>query len=97
MALSKQATQAGSSRTGEPVFPPRYEAKVPLGKGGGGEVWAVRDRVTGRMLALKALAVGAGADERQALVREAMALSGLEGLGLPRVVAFGALPEGGRR
>ena len=79
------------------LLPPRYEAKHPLGKGGGGEVWAVRDRVSGRMLALKALAVGAGTDERLALVREAMALSGLEGLGVPRVVAFGALPHSGRR
>ncbi|WP_394826320.1 sigma 54-interacting transcriptional regulator [Pendulispora albinea] len=79
------------------ALPPRYEAKHPLGKGGGGEVWAVRDRVTGRMLALKALATGAGVDERLALVREAMALSGLQGLGVPRVMAFGALPENGRR
>jgi len=75
-------------------FPPRYEAKHPLGKGGGGEVWAVRDRVTGRMLALKALSNEAGALERTALVREAMALSGLEGLGVPQVLAFGALPGG---
>ncbi|WXA92674.1 sigma 54-interacting transcriptional regulator [Pendulispora brunnea] len=57
----------------------------------------MRDRVSGRMLALKALALDAGTEERLALVREAMALSGLEGLGVPRVVAFGALPDSGRR
>ena len=31
-----------------------------------------------------------------ALVREAVALSGLEGLGVPRVVRFGRLPGSGR-
>ena len=37
-------------------LPPRYEAKWRLGQGGGGEVWAVRDRVTDRTLALKVFA-----------------------------------------
>ncbi len=78
-------------------LPPRYEAEQRLGQGGGGEVWAVRDRVTDERLALKVLASNAGGAEVMALVREAMALSGLEGLGVPRVVAFGALPDGGRR
>ena len=63
-----------------------------LGKGGGGEVWAVRDRVTGRSLALKVLADDAGEAEVMALVREAVTLSGLEGLGVPHVLAFGRLP-----
>ena len=31
-----------------------------------------------------------------ALVREAVALSGLEGLGVPRVIRFGRLPGSGR-
>ena len=79
-----------------PLLPPRYEAVRRLGKGGGGEVWEVEDRVSGRRLALKALSAEAGAAERTALVREAMALSGLEGLGLPRVIGFGALPDGRR-
>ncbi|HWL88767.1 MAG TPA: protein kinase, partial [Polyangiaceae bacterium] len=96
-SLLVPSTHACKASATAVVLPPRYEAKYPLGKGGGGEVWAVRDRVTGRMLALKALALGAGTDERLALVREAMALSGLEGHGLTRVVAFGALPENGRR
>jgi transcriptional regulator with GAF, ATPase, and Fis domain/tetratricopeptide (TPR) repeat protein len=79
------------------AIPPRYEALRRLGAGGGGEVWAVRDKVTDEPLAFKVLADNAGASEVMALVREAMALSGLEGLGVPRVVAFGALAESGRR
>ena len=72
-------------------LPPRYEPIAPLGKGGGGEVWAVRDRISGKTVALKSL--GEGADEREvlALVREAIALSGVEGLGVPRVLRFGRL------
>lgn len=56
-------------------------------------MWAVRDRLTNRTVALKALAEGASEREVQALVREAVALSGLEGLGFPRVFRFGRLPE----
>src|SRR5947207_2375433 len=78
------------------ALPPRYEPLKRLGSGGGGEVWAVRDRVSERVLALKVLSADAGEPEVMALVREAMALSGLEGLGVPQVVAFGAL-KGGRR
>ncbi|HSO32066.1 MAG TPA: serine/threonine-protein kinase, partial [Labilithrix sp.] len=88
-----------SSQTTLPTFamPARYEAVARLGKGGGGEVWAVRDRVTGTELALKVLAEDAGEAEVMALVREAVTLSGLEGLGVPRVVAFGRLPRSPRR
>ena len=78
-------------------MPPRYAPVARLGKGGGGEVWAVRDRVTGAVLALKALVPDAGEGEVMALVREAVTLSGLEGLGVPRVVAFGRLPGSNRR
>src|SRR5258708_7874412 len=74
-------------------LPPRYEALHRLGQGGGGEVWAVRDLVTGQTCALKVLAKDAGELELVALVREAVALSGLEGLGVPRVLAFGALED----
>jgi len=77
-------------------LPPRYEPMRRLGAGGGGEVWSVRDRVSGRVLALKVLSQNAGEGEIGALVREAVALSGLEGLGVPRVVAFGALADGRR-
>jgi len=79
-----------------PDLPPRYEPVRRLGAGGGGEVWSVRDRVSGRVLALKVLSRNAGEAEVGALVREAVALSGLEGLGVPRVVAFGALGDGRR-
>ena len=58
------------------TMPARYEAVARLGKGGGGEVWAVRDRVTGTELALKVLAEDAGEAEVMALVREAVTLSG---------------------
>jgi transcriptional regulator with GAF, ATPase, and Fis domain/tetratricopeptide (TPR) repeat protein len=80
----------------DPTLPPRYEPKWRLGQGGGGEVWAVRDRITDRTLAFKVLAKDASEDAAHALVREATALSGLEGLGVPRVVAFGALADGRR-
>ncbi|MBS2019672.1 MAG: sigma 54-interacting transcriptional regulator [Deltaproteobacteria bacterium] len=78
-------------------MPARYTAVARLGKGGGGEVWAVRDRINGAVLALKALVPDAGEGEIMALVREAVTLSGLEGLGVPRVVAFGRLPGSNRR
>ena len=81
---------------GKADLPARYEPVRRLGAGGGGEVWAVRDRVTSRVLALKVLSPDAGDAEIDALVQEAVALSGLEGLGVPHVVAFGALRDGRR-
>ena len=42
------------------------------------------------------LGLHAGEAERAALVREAIALSGLEGIGVPKVLAFGALADGRR-
>ncbi len=57
-------------------------------------MWAVRDRITGQTVALKALAENASENEVQALVREAVALSGVEGLGVPRVLRFGKLLGG---
>jgi transcriptional regulator with GAF, ATPase, and Fis domain/predicted Ser/Thr protein kinase len=77
-------------------FPGRYEPLHRLGKGGGGEVWAVRDRHTGARRALKVLAADGSEEEMAALVREAVTLSGLEGLGVPRVLRFGRLPGTGR-
>jgi serine/threonine-protein kinase PknK len=77
-------------------LPPRYVPLHRLGAGGSGEVWSVRDRVSGRVLALKVLSADAGEAEIAALVREAVALSGLEGLGVPRITAFGALRDGRR-
>ncbi|HVY48914.1 MAG TPA: serine/threonine-protein kinase [Minicystis sp.] len=80
----------------EPRLPPRYEVERALGKGGGGEVWAARDRITGGEVAVKVLGEGAHEREALALVREAVALSGVEGLGVPRVLRFGRL-AGSRR
>ncbi len=84
------------SESSELDLPQRYEPIRRLGRGGGGEVWAVRDRATGRSYALKVLADEASEREMAALVREAVALSGLEGLGVPRVIRFGRLPSSGR-
>jgi transcriptional regulator with GAF, ATPase, and Fis domain/serine/threonine protein kinase len=74
--------------------PARYEPEERLGQGGAGEVWRVRDRFSGEQYALKLLAEDATDAEAASLVREATALSGLEGLGVPRVVRFGKLPSG---
>jgi serine/threonine-protein kinase PknK len=80
----------------KPTFPPRYEPLDRLGQGGSGEVWSARDRVTGKSVALKLLKEGADDPEVMALVREATALSAIEGLGVPRVLEFGRLPRSGR-
>ncbi len=77
-------------------LPKRYEHVAKLGKGGGGEVWSVRDRLTGRVVALKTLVEKSDEREVHALVREAVALSGLEGLGVPCVLRFGRMPGTGR-
>jgi serine/threonine-protein kinase PknK len=78
------------------LLPPRYEPIAALGKGGGGEVWSAKDRATGADVAVKILAADADEGEMLALVREALALSGLEGVGVPRVLRFGRLAEGSR-
>ncbi len=51
----------------------------------------MRDRATGQALALKLLAPSADRGEILGLVREASALTGLEGLGLPRVLRYAVL------
>ena len=70
------------------VLPARYEPLARLGQGGAGEVWAVRDRHSGRRYALKLLSVDASEGATASLIKEAVALSGLEGLGVPRVITF---------
>ena len=74
--------------------PPRYEPLRILGAGGGGEVWEMRDRVTGEHCAFKLLSGRAGEHELDALIREFLTLSSLEGLSLPRVIRFGRLAQG---
>jgi serine/threonine-protein kinase PknK len=83
-------------RYGSPTLPARYEALARLGQGGAGEVWAVRDRYTDRRYALKLLSRDASEGASASLVKEAVALSGLEGLGVPRVISFGKLPNNSR-
>lgn len=78
------------------AFPHRYEAIECLGAGGAGEVWSVRDRYTQKHYALKILSAHARDGETASLIREATALSGLEGLGVPRVMLFGKLPDSSR-
>ncbi len=80
------------------TLPARYTPIRRLGAGGGGEVWAVRDRLDGRTLALKALPPGASdPQEVAALVREATTLLDLStstGNLLPGVERFGRLADG---
>jgi serine/threonine-protein kinase PknK len=73
------------------ALPSRYELRERLGGGGGGEVWSAHDRLSGFEVAVKLLPADAGKHELDALVREATMLSALEGLGVPRVVAFGKI------
>ena len=77
-------------------FPARYEEVAVMGCGGGGRVWSVRDRITNNIVALKALADDASDPAVQALVREAVMLSSIEGLGMPKVLRFGRLPGSDR-
>lgn len=74
-------------------FPARYDGAVALGKGGGGRVWSVRDRISGQTVVLKALEEDASEQQVQALVREAVTLSELEGLDVPKVLRFGRMPR----
>ena len=93
MAKSDRAMDA-------PVLPARYAPVRRLGAGGGGEVWTVRDRIDGRLLALKALSVSSGSSHHEvaALVREATTLldlsSSIGGSSLPKVERFGRLADG---
>jgi serine/threonine-protein kinase PknK len=77
-------------------FPVRYAPVSCLGSGGGGEVWHAVDSLNQQPVALKLLRHSATAVERDALVREASALSALEGLGVPAVLGFGRTPHLGR-
>ncbi|HWO14912.1 MAG TPA: sigma 54-interacting transcriptional regulator, partial [Polyangiaceae bacterium] len=88
--------KSASDGQGSPALPARYEPLARLGQGGAGEVWSVRDRYTDRRYALKLLCRDAGEGASASLVKEAVALSGLEGLGVPRVISFGKLPDGSR-
>jgi len=94
VAQSASVARVGTNAASSPSLPSRYQALSKLGSGGGGEVWAVLDRPSGNRYALKILSEEASAAEMEALVRETLALSGLEGLGFPRVLQFGRLSDG---
>ncbi len=75
-------------------FGARYRLERLLGRGGGGEVWAASDIVTAESVAIKALHPGYHAADAEALIRETTTLSGLEGLGFPRVLELGRAADG---
>lgn len=75
-------------------LPKRYDLIELLGKGGGGEVWRAHDRLVDRDVALKLLRGPGELGAVESLLREATALVGLEGLGLPRVLRFGRSKAG---
>lgn len=78
----------------EGVFPARYRLNHLLGRGGGGEVWAATDQATHTEVAIKALHALYQPAEVEALIRETTTLSGLEGLGFPRVLHLGRAADG---
>ncbi len=94
LALLATAVAHFGAMSDVPSLPPQYEALERLGGGGGGEVWRVFDHFSESEAALKVLRPEAEPNELEALVREVSALSGLEGLGVPRALAFGR--AGGR-
>ena len=71
----------------------RYEILEPLGRGGMGVVYRVRDGELGREVALKVLQ-GVGHDEAARLAAEARVLARLEHPGIVPVHDAGVLPDG---
>ena len=86
--------EAGRGEAAPTPFGARYQLEQLLGRGGGGEVWAARDRATGAAVAIKALHPDYQEAETEALIRETTTLSGLEGLGFPRVLSLGRADDG---
>ncbi|MCB9684018.1 MAG: protein kinase [Alphaproteobacteria bacterium] len=79
--------------------PGRYSGTLPLGKGGLGEVLAVRDHVMGREVALKVLAAGgphgrASRGLERRFLREARITAQLEHPGIVPVHDIGRRPDG---
>jgi serine/threonine protein kinase len=73
----------------------RYELAEPIGRGGMGAVYRVRDRELGRDLALKVLvAEQSGAEAGARLLEEARILARLEHPGIVPVHEVGTLPDG---
>ncbi|MFJ4097333.1 protein kinase [Kitasatospora sp. NPDC089913] len=76
----------------------RYELSDLLGRGGMGEVWAARDRLAGRRVAVKFLSSHGHGDVSTALeqrfLREARLTSALRHVGVPVVHDHGKLGDG---
>ena len=96
-ALSDAADIPLPSKTSStPLLPQRYEPLKPVGRGGLGVVWRVRDRNLGRTLALKVVRDELRLDpETNARLRsEAAIMGGLQHPGIPPVVERGELVTG---
>jgi serine/threonine protein kinase len=72
----------------------RYELIEPLGRGGMGAVYRVRDTALGRDVAMKVLAGAADAASERQLEQEARVLARLEHPGIVPVHDVGRLPDG---
>jgi predicted Ser/Thr protein kinase len=72
----------------------RYEVLEPLGRGGMGAVFRVRDRALDREAAMKVLAGAPSAESRARLEQEARVLARLEHPGIVPVHDVGTLPDG---
>ncbi|MFJ5779030.1 PQQ-binding-like beta-propeller repeat protein [Streptomyces sp. NPDC093094] len=72
----------------------RYHLDRLLGRGGMGEVWAARDRVIQRHVAIKLLQPSAGADGTDLFLREARTAGGLNHPGVVTIYDFGQDPDG---
>ena len=85
-----------SETSSTPLLPQRYEPLEPVGRGGLGVVWRVRDRSLGRTLALKVVRDELRLDpETNARLRsEAAIMGGLQHPGIPPVVERGELVTG---
>ncbi len=92
--MTEVPPQGGKVSHSASVFPARYELLRLLGRGGGGEVWEANDSAIGTKVAIKSLHAGYHPAEAEALIRETTALSGLEGLGFPRVLHLGRGSDG---
>jgi eukaryotic-like serine/threonine-protein kinase len=72
----------------------RYDLVEPIGRGGMGAVYRVRDRALGREVAMKVLSGAAAGDARARLEQEAQVLARLEHPGIVPVHDVGTLPDG---
>ncbi len=71
------------------VFAGRFELLASLGAGGAGEVWSVRDRLSGDEAALKVLFPQGGGAQLERLRRELRIVRGLEHPGIVRIHDIG--------